>query len=394
MNDTATEELGSMIELEKIGIDDLAAVAEHAKTTLRKVQKIVLKPNPQKTPPVFPAPYLAELCEIDRTQIRYLSEKHKLPYGVKVEGSKSLGYPLKDTIQWSKTLRNWPSRPADKPGVAIAIVNYKGGVAKTSTAVTLAQGLTLRGLSVLLVDCDGQGTATQLCGIDPEDHVTEEQTIMEYIYGTQPNLDYAVRETYWTNMHLIPASSVILAAEFALPALAVDKKGFEFYHVLRNGIEPLKNRFDVIIFDTSPSLSHLTVNAMLAADGLIMPCPPESLDFASSVQFWGLFTELAQHFKNVKDKKKYDFMTVIATKVKAVDSHRLVKPWLKQAYGVHMNDLEIPDSEAAKQSLARLKTIYDLEKPDGSPDAYRRVKEPFDQFCNQILDKLAAAWRS
>ena len=393
MEQLSVEELAKVAELDQVTLEDLTRIASNARSVLDQVHRLMQQPNPAKTPPTFSAPYIADLCRVDKTQIRHLSEKHKLPYGKKVEGSKAREYSLEDTILWSKTVGNWPTRPQGKLGKAIAVVNYKGGVAKTSTAVAMAQGLTLRGLRVLLVDCDGQGTATQLCGINPEEHVAEEQTFMPFIYGDEPTLDYAIQESYWHNLDLIPASSIILAAEFALPGLAVDKRGFEFYHVLRNGIAPLREKYDAIIFDTSPSLSHLTVNAMLAADGLVMPCPPEALDFASSVQFWGLFTDLAEHFKGVAGKK-YDFMTVVMTKVRATDGHRLVKPWMKQAYGLHMNGLEIPESAAASMAAAQLKTIYDLSKPEGTAEAYRRYKEPMDQFCDQILDKLAISWRA
>lgn len=393
MERVSVDELVKVAELEQVTLEDLTRVAANARSVLDQVHRLMQQPNPTKTPPTFSAPYIADLCGVNKTQIRHLADKHKLPYGKKIAGSKAHEYSLEDTILWSKTLGNWPRRPEGKPGKAIAVVNYKGGVAKTSTAVALAQGLTLRGLKVLLIDCDGQGTATQLCGINPEEHVSEEQTFMPYIYGDEPSLDYAIQPSYWHNLSLIPASSIILAAEFALPGRAVEHKGFEFYHVLKNGIEPLREKYDAIVFDTSPSLSHLTVNAMLAADALVMPCPPEALDFASSVQFWGLFTELAEHFRHV-DTKKYDFMTVVMTKVQATDGHRLVKPWMKQAYGRHMNGLEIPESAAARMAAAQLKTIYDLPKPEASSEAYRRYKEPMDQFCTQVLDKLAISWRA
>jgi chromosome partitioning protein len=196
---------------------------------------------------------------------------------------------------------------------------------------------------------------------------------------------------------LIPASSIILAAEFALPGRAVREPGLDFWNVIKRGIEPLRKDFDVIIFDTSPSLSHLTMNGMLAANGLVMPCPPDALDFASSVQFWGLFAELAKSFKKYDSglaSKQYNFMTVVMTKVQPTDGHRLVRPWMKQAYGRHVNMIEIPESAAARMASAQLKTIYDLSKPDGTAEAYRRFKEPMDKLCDEILEKIALSWRT
>ena len=153
----------------------------------------------------------------------------------------------------------------------------------------------------------------------------------------------------------------------------------------------MRETFDVILIDTSPSLSHLTLNAMIAADGLIMPCPPDALDFASSVQFWGIFSELVDNLPNAKSKS-YDFVTVVYTKVMANEISRLVKTWMKQAYGAHINGIEIPESNAAKTASAQLKTVYDLSKPDGSVEAYRRYKEPLDRLADYVLEQLAISW--
>jgi chromosome partitioning protein len=388
---------GKVAELERITLDGLANVATEARSVLDQVHKLLQEPYPTKKAPTFSSPYIAELCKVDKTQVRNLSEKYKLPYGTKIPGSKAKEFSLEEVICWSKTIGKWPERPEGKDGVAVSVVNYKGGVAKTSTAMALAQGLTLRGQKVLLVDLDGQGTATQLCGLNPEEHVDEEQTIMPFIYGDETDLQYAVQPSYWHNLSLIPASSIILAAEFALPGRAVSNPGFDFWNVLTRGIAPLRKEFDVIIFDTSPSLSHLTMNGMLASDGLVMPCPPDALDFASSVQFWGLFADLATSFKKYDAKlasKEYSFMTVVMTKVQPTDGHRLVKPWMKQAYGRHVNAVEIPESAAARMASAQLKTIYDLSKAEGTTEAYRRFKEPIDKLCDEVLDKIALNWRT
>lgn len=380
------------MSVNQLTMEDLGRVADDARDVLEQVHKLMALPHPMKSAPVFNSPYVADLCKVDKTQIPYLAKKHNLPQGEKVEGSKARAYSLEDVILWAKTIGNFPSRPAGKPGRALAVCNYKGGVAKTSTAVAVAQALTLRGQRVLLIELDPQGTATQLAGLNPEQVVELEHTIMPLVYGDQPDLRYAVQQTYWHNLSIIPGSSMILAAEFALPGRAMKERGFPFWNVLAEGIKPLREDFDVIVFDTSPSLSHLTMNAMLAADGLLMPCPPDALDFASSVQFWGLFKELADNLPGVSETKRYDFMTVVYTKVQSNDAARLVKTWMEKAYGSHINGIEIPESAAARMASAQLRTIYDLAKPEGTTEAYRRYKEPLDRLADYVLDKIALSW--
>lgn len=380
------------VNIQQVTMYDLDNLASTAADVLEQVREAMIEPHPRKVAPTFNSAAIAELCGIDKTQMKYLAQKHNLPAGQKYEGSKAKEYRLEEAINWVATIGKRPSRPDDKLGKIISVCNYKGGVAKTSTTVALAQALTLRGLKVLLVDCDGQGTATQLVGISPEQDVEEEHTIMPYIHGDEEDLRYAVQATYWHHLSVIPASSGLLAAEFAIPAKAMSQRGFRFWEMLKNGLAPLRADFDVILIDTSPSLSHLTVNAMIAADGLMMPCPPDALDFASSVQFWGIFSELVDGLPDAKEKR-YDFISIVYTKVQANEISRLVKTWMKQAYGGHINGIEIPDSTAARTASAQLKTIYDLSKPDGSAEAYRRYKDPLDRLADYVLDQLALAWR-
>ena len=377
--------------MKKISMHDLDTLAVTAADVLSQVRDAMMEPHPRKEAPTFSSAAIAEMCGVEKTQMKYLALKHELPTGRKVDGSKAKEYTLEDAITWVKAIGRRPTRPAGKPGKVMAVCNYKGGVAKTSTTVAIAQAATLRGLKVLIIDCDGQGTATQLAGLSPEQDVDIEHTIMPYIHGDQQDLRYAVQDTYWHRLYVIPASSGLLAAEFALPAKAMAQRGFRFWEVLKTGVEPLREEFDLILIDTSPSLSHLTVNAMIAADALIMPCPPDALDFASSVQFWGIFSELTDSLPDAKDKQ-YDFISIVYTKVQATEISRLVKTWMTQAYGTHVNGIEIPESTAARTASAQLKTIYDLSKPDGSTEAYRRYKEPLDRLADYVIEQLALAW--
>jgi chromosome partitioning protein len=382
----------NQVGLSQVSMHDLVQLASTAEDVLAQVREAMIDPHPRKEAPTFSGAAIADLCGIDKTQVKYLTQKHGLPQGTRASGSKAKEYTLEELITWVTTISSYPKRPENQSGKVISVCNYKGGVAKTSTTVAVAQALTLRGLKVLVIDCDGQGTATQLLGISPEQDVEVEQTIMPYIHGDEPDLRYAVQESYWYNLSVIPASSGLLAAEFAIPAKAMSQRGFRFWEMLKVGLAPLRDDFDAILIDTSPSLSHLTVNAMIAADGLLMPCPPDALDFASSVQFWGIFSELVEELPDAMDKR-YDFISVVYTKVQANEISRIVKTWMQQAYGTHINGIEIPDSTAARTASAQLKTIYDLSKPDGSPEAYRRYKDPLDRLADYVVDQLALAWR-
>ena len=93
------------------------------------------------------------------------------------------------------------------------------------------------------------------------------------------------------------AAPILYSAEFVLPSRQTRQpqgSGFEFWRVLDIGIDSIRDKYDVVVIDTPPSLSYTTINALLASDGIIMPLPPSALDFASSSQFWDLFSSLTE----------------------------------------------------------------------------------------------------
>ncbi len=143
----------------------------------------------------------------------------------------------------------------------IAFSNQKGGVGKTTSAVNIAAMLGKKGKKVLLCDLDSQGNATSGVGISKK---SSDKTIYEVISGQCEAKD-AVIETEFKNLSVIPSNMSLAGAE---PEL-VDEDDRVFK--LKNAIEPLKADYDYIIVDCPPSLGLLTLNALAAADGVIIP---------------------------------------------------------------------------------------------------------------------------
>jgi len=144
-------------------------------------------------------------------------------------------------------------------GVICVFVNQKGGVGKTTSAISIGSFLAEAGKSVLLVDFDAQGNLTSGIGVKPP-----KPGIYELLSGTA-SADQATRKTAVTNLDMIPASIDLSGAAVEL----IDQKERNFF--LKKALAPIKNRYDFVMIDCPPSLGQLTMNGMAAADLVLIP---------------------------------------------------------------------------------------------------------------------------
>ncbi len=147
-------------------------------------------------------------------------------------------------------------------GKIIAIANQKGGVGKTTTAINLAASLAVLEKKVLLVDADPQANATSGLGFDVNN--MQGDTVYECLIGETEVLKAALT-TEIKGLHLLPSHIDLVGAEIEMLQLPDREK------VLKNALEPASQQYDYIIIDCSPSLGLITVNALTAANSVIIP---------------------------------------------------------------------------------------------------------------------------
>jgi chromosome partitioning protein len=145
----------------------------------------------------------------------------------------------------------------------LAIANQKGGVGKTTTAINLGAGLGALERRVLLVDCDPQGNASRGLGVKAE------PPHLYHALSGDTQLEQTIRSTGFPNLDIVPSQRDLVGVEVEF----VGETGWE--KRLKQVIAQVVDRYDIILLDCPPSLGHLTVNALAAADGVLVPLQAE-----------------------------------------------------------------------------------------------------------------------
>ena len=240
----------------------------------------------------------------------------------------------------------------------IAVANQKGGVAKTTTVVSLGAALAELGQRVLLVDVDPQGSLTFSLGIDPEDL---ELTVAEVLLGTQQADDAIVITD--DGMHLLPANITLTQAEESL----VGRTGRE--QRLRVALDKVADDYDWILIDCPPTLGVLTVGALSAAQQVLIPLQAETLSHRGVGQLLDTIHDVRQYIN-----PKLEIMGVLPTMYDGRTKHaQNVLQAIRDTYDLTVVTPPIPKTIRFAEAPAIGRSVLATAKHHKGADAYREV---------------------
>jgi len=249
----------------------------------------------------------------------------------------------------------------------ICFANQKGGVGKTTSTLNIGAALAGRGYRVLLVDCDQQASLTVSLGINP---LELEKSMRALLVEAKTRADQIISRTDETGLDLIPASIDLAFAELHMPPLAREK-------VLADKLGPIKDSYDFILIDTSPSYGTLVVNALAASDYLLTPVQPEPLCI------FGL-NLLVENLQEVKSRvhpelKMLGFFVTLYDKSEA--AHVQLTEKLKEDWGKLVFKQIVRDSSLNDRSVIESRPIV-LSRPRSL------LAQDYQALTDEVLNRV------
>ncbi|MEM6744773.1 MAG: AAA family ATPase [Pseudomonadota bacterium] len=331
-----------------------------------------------------------------------------------------------------------PARPAGKRAVRAAVANFKGGAGKSTVALHYAHAAALDGYRVLLVDCDPQATLSHAMGLTeteedatvwgimardlaretrrmnaapaaaasglkpPERKIPE--AIAEMGLETRDPADF-IRPTAWPAIDMIPSCANAAFVEFATAQYRHLNPDWAFFAALSRYLDALTDdAFDLILFDCPPAIGYQSMNAVFAADALIIPTGPGYWEYDSTTSFIGQLSEALEDLAAGQDSfetgriplpKQFAALKVLLTRYEPGNAlHEAMRGAFAQVFGDRLCEHAVEHTRAVEQSGRFLCSVYEMDYRDMTRETWKRARRSFDRAWAEFHGVMLEAWEA
>lgn len=395
--------MGAVVAEPSEGSDLLRSDATVLSNQLAGLRAKLFPPSAAKTLRRFSSGEAAALVGVSDAYLRQLSLGRQGPTPEVGAGGRR-SYSLAQINELRRHLsasdrRTYCPRRADGETLQIvAITNFKGGSAKTTTAAHLAQYLALQGYRVLAIDLDPQSSLSALFGLQPETDLGENETLyaaLRYDEKRRP-LREVIRPTYFDGLDLVPANLELQEFEHDTPRQLARRRSSDsdlFFARVRSAIQAVEAEYDVAVVDCPPQLGFLTLGALCAATGVLVTVHPQMLDIASMSQFLLMTSDLLDVVQRAGGSMDYRFLRYVITRYEPQDTPQTqVVGFLRTLFGERvLTNAALKSTAIADAGLSK-QTLYEIGRQGASRASYGRALEALDAVNGEIERLVRGAW--
>ena len=291
-----------------------------------------------------------------------------------------------------------PRRRGNEHLQIIAVVNFKGGSCKTTTATHLAEHLALRGYRVLAIDLDPQASLTAMFGLQPELDLGANNSLygaIRYDEEVRP-LSEIIRRTNFPGLDLVPGAIEVSEFEYETPTVLAKSGGKEtatYYSRLETALAEVEDQYDVVVVDCPPMLGYLTLAALCSATSVLITVHPQMLDVMSMCQFLAMMSGTLGTMKRVGADLRYDWLRYLITRFEPGDGPQAqMVAFMRSLFGDYVLKHPMLKSVSISDAAMTKQTLYEVDRGQFTSATYDRAMQSLDAVNGEIEELINAAW--
>ncbi|TCT36080.1 chromosome partitioning protein [Martelella mediterranea] len=380
--------------------------AQSLSTQLQNLREQMYPPEARKSLKSFSSRETAALLGIAESTLRQMSLDGESAIPARQDNGRRV-YTLSQINQLRRylaekrpqdALRFLPQRRDGEKLQILTVANFKGGSAKTTTALHLSHYLALSGLRILVVDLDPQASLSAMFGYQPEFDVEDGQTLygaLRYDDERVPVRD-VIRKSYFDGIDIIPGNLELMEYEHETPQAIMSGRSRGqgiFFRRIKTALLEVEGDYDVVIIDAPPQLGYLTLGAIFAATGMLITVHPAMLDVASMNQFLAMTSDMLSVIEEAGGTMDHDFIHYVLTRHNPHDGPQVnIVTLLRSLFGDDVLAAVVVETTAIASAGLEKKSLYEMPRGSMVRDTLIRAIDSVDAVNSEILAHIQTAW--